>query len=244
MINNEARIGNFTSSQIYRLMGNAKIKGELSAPALTYIEEKNIERKMRRSVEGEAYSREMSWGLFLESRVHNMLGLEYELTSQETDRHPTINCWSGSKDFIVKGVKVTDLKCYQYKNFSYYTDCLLSRDTEKLKSEFPKEYWQLVSNATINGTPKAEAICYCPFRSELEEIQELALDYIEPDAWKYRWIYETPIDNLPNLEDGGFYNNLNVFEFEVPKSDIEALTNKVLEAQKKLIQFHNKALAA
>lgn len=242
MINNTLRIGNFTSSNIYKLMTNGKAKGTLSEKALTYISEKNIERKLNRSVENSGYSKDMAWGLFLEQRVHDLLGMEYQLTSNQTDQHPDINFWVGSKDLSVRGLKIGDIKCYQLLNFSYYTDCILSGDLELFKKEFPKEYWQLVSNAVINKVPKAEAVTYCPYYSELDEIREMALDYNDFDAWKYRFIYESNPEDLANLPDNGHYKNLNRFEFDVPLDDIELLKTRIETAGKLLIPFHKTVL--
>jgi hypothetical protein len=233
MINNINRIGNFTSSQIYRLVGAPK-------PRKTYIAEKNLERLLNKSIETEAYSTDMAWGTFLEQRVNDLLGMEYELCSDQTDLHPEIACWAGSKDLIVHGVKVADIKCYGLKNFAAYTDCLLTKDTDKLKAEFAKEYWQLVSNAIINRVPKAEAITYCPYRSELDEIREMALNYSGDDAWKYRFIYERSMDGLPHLQDGGYYKNLNKFEFDLPAADIDLLSKTITEVQKELVNFYAK----
>lgn len=225
----DLRNGNFTSSQAFRLCG-------APAPIKTYIAEKNLERKLNASIETDAYSQPMAWGTFLEQRVHEFLGLDYILCSDQTDVHPTIDCWAGSKDFIVTGKKIAELKCYQVKNFALYTDAILTKNTELIKAEFPKEYWQAVSNAIIAQVPVAELISYCPFESELDEIKQMAIDYIQPDAWKYRFIYEN--QSLPCIKDGGFYNNLNTFTFEVPKNDIDFLTERVLEAQKKLTEFY------
>lgn len=233
IIENISRIGNFTSSQIYRLMGSPAV-------SKTYIEERNLERQLGRSVDNEAYSNDMAWGSFLEQRVLDLLGLEYCLSSNQTDTHSEINYWSGSKDLIVIGVKISEIKCYQPKNFAKYTNALLTKDIEHIKKEFPKEYYQLVSNAIINKVPNAEAITYMPYESELEEIREMASNYDGVDQWKYRFISERDKSGLAYLPDGGFFKNLNLFEFEVPKEDKETLTERVLEAGK-LLQPYFKA---
>ncbi len=231
MINNKLRIGNFTSSNIYKLVGAPK-------PIQTYIDQKNLERRLNKSIETDAYSQAMAWGIFLEQRVFELLGMEYELCSDQTDLHPEISFWAGSKDLKVEKVKIGEIKCFQLENFAYYTDAILKKDTEYLKKEFPKEYWQAVSNSIINQVPNAEIISYCPYYSELDEIKQMALDYGGDDTWKYRFIYEKPHIELPHLDEGGFYKNLNRFEFEVPKSDRDLLTEKVKEAGKKLVKFH------
>jgi hypothetical protein len=235
ILQNTQRHGNFTSSNIYKLLSKDKSGKGFGTPALGYIEEKKIERRLGRSITTDTYSRDMAWGLFLEQRVFSLLPEGYSLESQTTDIHPTIDCWAGSKDLIVKGVKVSDIKCYQPKNFAQYSDAIISADLNVLKDNFPKEYWQLVSNAIINEVPKAEAICYMPYKSEIPFIQEMAYNYKdELTQWKYRFIYESQAPNyveLAYLPDGCSYKNLNIFEFTVPQEDIDLLTEKVLLAK-------------
>lgn len=228
---NKERIGCFTSSNIHKLMKRGRGKDEpFSKPALTYIQEKQIEVRMGRSIEVSGYSRAAAWGTFLEMFVFEKLGLAYEITSNKTDVHPTIPHWSGSKDLIVRGVKVSDLKCYQPKKFALYTDALLSKDVQRIKEEFPEEYWQLGSNAIINQVPNVEAITYMPYESELDDLRDFAANYEGSDQWKYRFIYEAPKHELAYLPDGGYYKDLNKFEFEFPKEDRELLESRVLEA--------------
>ena len=38
----------------------------------------------------------------------------------------------------------------------------MAKDAELFKKEFPKEYWQLCSNAIINDVPKVESIAFMP----------------------------------------------------------------------------------
>ena len=249
---NKERIGSFTSSNVYKLipMGSEPMNEEelhkhkednpksrkknkdagFSDAGLTYIKEKQIEIRMRRSIDVEAYSKSMFWGSFMELFVFEKLGLGYEITSDETDVHPTIKHWSGSKDLFVKGKKIAEIKCFQPKKFALYTDSLLSESVENIKEEFPKEYWQMVSNAIINDVPNAEGITYMPYESDLKEIREFAENYEGADQWKYRFIYESPKCELAYLPDVGYYKDLNRFEFEVPDKDKQLLTSRVEEA--------------
>lgn len=229
ILTNKERVGAFTSSEIYKLLGTPK-------PRATYIEEKKIERRLGRSLNVEAYSRPMAWGHFMELVVFNkFLGMEYEHLAQETKAHDSIKFWAGSTDYLVEGEKISDLKSYQPKKFCQYTDVILSEDIQALKNNFKAEYWQLVSNAIINNVSRAEAISFMPYESEIEELRKLAVDY-DPedgsDVWKYRFIAEAPLIELPYLPDGGYYKNFNRFEFEVPQEDKEILINAVLIANK------------
>ena len=69
------RIGNFTSSEIFNLMANGKKEGELGAPALTYIKECNMERRLGRQLENDQNARPTSWGNLCEGYVFSMLPL-------------------------------------------------------------------------------------------------------------------------------------------------------------------------
>lgn len=243
MIENKERIGNFTSSQIYKLMTNGKAAGSMGVPALTYIKEKQLEIRLGRSVDVEKYSPEMAWGKLMELRVFDMLPFGYELTSQKTDMHPTIKNWSGSKDVIKPVEKIGDIKCYYPKNFALFSDVLMQQDIALFREEFPQEYWQLVSNAIINEVSRVESILYCPYLSELEEIREMAENYDGDDVWQYRFIAESPSSRLPYIPDGGYYKNLITFEFEVPKEDIKALTGRVMMARS-ILQKNRSVISA
>lgn len=258
MINNVNRIGNFTSSEIFklipkgsRLMTETELKNHLelnpkskrkniddgfSAPGLTYIEEKNIERKLGRSIQTESYSKDMAWGTFLQERVLTLLPYGYKLVPNETVSHKTIPFWSGSTDFKHEFVSIiAETKSYQPKRFAKYTDAIMLQSIENLKENHPEEYWQIVSNSIINEVEFGAAISYMPYKSELAEIREMAEYYDGPDQWKYRFIAEGDEDTLAYLPDDGYYKNLNVFQFVIPQEDIDYLTNRVLEAGKLLI---------
>ena len=66
---NKNRAGNFTSSDIHKLTSTGRGIHGFGAPAITYIEEKNIERRMGVSIKQEAYSRPMAWGHLMEAWV-------------------------------------------------------------------------------------------------------------------------------------------------------------------------------
>lgn len=236
---NKIRVGNFTSSSIHKLMTLATDKVSFGKPALTYIAEKNLERKLCRSLEIEKSSRATLWGKFLEQRVHDLIGLDYEMCGSITVQHPSISFWVGSPDDKnIKESVVGDTKCYEPKNFAEYIDVLKKGDTELFKREFPKEYWQLLSNAIILGMKYIEPKVYMPYKSEIPEIREMAENADGPDQFKYRFIAEAPIVELAYLPDNNlYYKNLNIFRFEAPKADKDALTEKVEAAGKLLINL-------
>jgi hypothetical protein len=253
MIKNVLRIGNFTSSEIVALMSEptatAKKQGAIfGSTAFTYIRETNMERRLGRSLEDEKTAKPLTWGKFLESRVFGLLGLDYTLSSQETDQHPTIKFWSGSKDGLKhdEGKTVTDIKCpLTLKSFCQLVDPLydgltgmdaINKIRERHKNG-DKYYWQLVSNSIINNTRFAELIVYMPYHSELEDIKVEAQQVEAQDLSKHYWIAMASEDELPYLNDGGFYKNLNIIRFEVPQEDKDYLTERVTAAGKLLVDW-------
>jgi len=250
MIHNTIRNGNFTSSEIVALLSLAKDQKSFGKPALTYIEECNFERRLGRSLNDESNARPLTWGKLLEIRAFELLGLEYVLSSTETDRHPTIECWAGSKDGM-KHNTIIDIKApLTLKSFCQLVDPIysglsgfeaMSAIREKHK-DGEKFYWQLVSNSIINNTEFAELIIYMPYKSELDDIRLLAGSVDADQLSKHYWISMATEDDLPYLIDGGYYNNLNVIQFQVPIADKKLLTEKVLEASKMLIKSNSTSI--
>jgi hypothetical protein len=241
ILKNVHRIGNFTSSENSKLMTNGKEKGTLGKPALTYIKKKNNERRLGLSLGTESNAKPLVWGKLVEPRVFELLGLEYTYSSQETDVHPSIPYWSGSKDGMKHddGLTVFDIKCPitrdsfcdllepLYQGLTGVAAMKYIRDNHDKGEDY---YWQLVSNAVINDTKFAELIIYMPYESELGEIKMMA-DGV-PNCY---WVAMATEEELPFIKDGGYYKNLNVIRFEVPVEDKEALTQRVLLAGKMLI---------
>jgi hypothetical protein len=205
-----------------------------------------MERLLGRSLSDETNARPLTWGKIVEGRVFELLGLEYSLSSSETDPHPTIEYWSGSKDGKKEGVEggcIIEIKCpITLKSFCQLVQPLYQGLTGSAAMDSIREnhkdgekyYWQCVSNAVINNTKHAELIVYMPYFSELVEIKKMA-DGI-PNAY---FITMGGDDELPYLIDGGYYKNLNIISFEVPQSDKEALTANVLKAGKMLLNPAN-----
>ena len=234
---NRIRHGNLTSSEIFNLMSEGKAKGSIGKPFYTYVGKKNLERKLGRSIGLNKGSNSTRWGNFLEMVVNSKIGTDYELLGDKTFVHPEHSFWVGSPD--TKNThknSVGDIKCYEPENFAEYLDVLLKNDIELFKDEYPKEFWQLVSNACILGVDNIEAIVYMPYKSEIESIRDMASNYQGADQWKYRFIVESPIYELPYLPDGNkYYKDLNIIQFEVPKEYKMALTERVLMAKVLLI---------
>jgi hypothetical protein len=241
--NVEMHLGNFSSSDIVRLCGTKKVRD-------TYIQEKNTERKLGRSLNKDFYSRDTSWGHLIEYWVlQKKLGTEYALTSLDTLRHPTVNCWVGSPDALkhLIGVEtVCDVKALQLKAFCEMVDAFEKGGIQEVRNETDageKFYKQIVSNGCITGVNHGELILACPYKSELDEIRHIVNnDDNLPNPERFKWIAFAHDDELAYLPDGGHYKNLNFFQFPLPADDRMKLHDIVVEASNQLIPFKTKTL--
>jgi hypothetical protein len=256
-----SRVGNFTSSEIAAIMTDGKAKDSLGKPALTYIQECNMERRLGRSIDAEVNSRPLTWGHLVEKRVFELLGTEYQLVSSDTITHPAYDFWAGSPDAnkFDEGRTVIDIKSpITLKSFCQLVEPLYNaklsssdglvqmqhiRDNHK---DGEKYYWQLVSNSILTDSKFAELIVYAPYKNELEAIREMARSMDDEKQYRYFWLNSVADDELPFLIEGGYYKNLNTIRFEVPITDKEALIKRVELCGKDLIkkQTYDKQLQA
>lgn len=265
MINNKLRVGNFTSSEIHKLVKLGKRKmtdkelaeykklfpksratttecmNEFQEAGVTYIEKKANERRMGKSFDVGAYSQSLAWGEIMEMFVFAELGIEYKPVSAGTVLHKTLKGWAGTCDSEKhkkgKPFAASEIKCYWPENFAKYVNVILKKDVDLLRSEFPKEYWQIVSNACILGLDHGEAICFMPYEKQMDEIRDVISSLDSPHQWRYRFVVELENWQLPVLPNKGYYKSLNKFEFEIPKADKLFLTERVINANKEVINI-------
>jgi hypothetical protein len=237
MIHNTHRIGNFTSSNIYKLLARDRSGKGFGKPALTYIEECNIERITGRSITTESDARPLQWGKMCETFVFQELPTSYTLCSDETIVHPTFSFWAGSPDGTTEDA-VMDIKCpltikswfslTQGENIYGMVDGFTVQGREFSGNAYgDKYYWQLVSNAILTGKKFAELIVFMPYQEQLEAIRS------EADFQGINWIKYSTDDELPYV--GKQHKNITTIRFEVPQKDIDTLTEAVTEAGKMLI---------
>lgn len=238
-MNQELRAGNFTSSQIAALMSNDKSGKGMGAPGKTYVEERNMERRLGRSLNTEISSKPTSWGSLMEKRVlEEILGLDYKPLSTETILHPEINYWAGSPDAIKydEGNTVADIKSpFTLKSFCQFADCKSIDEIRENHKDGETYFWQLISNAILTNSKWCELIVYCPYRSEIAAIRELTQTLDHDEQSKYQWIYWANAEDIPFLPDGGFYKNLVTFRFEATEQDKNLLIGRVLQAGNLLV---------
>ena len=223
------RNGRFTSSGISALMSSGKAKGTFGKPFYTYVEEKYFETKLLRRLDNESNAKPTSWGKLVERHAFDQLGTEYNLVSQETIVHPSIELWAGSPDLVKydTGKTVCDIKCpMTLKSFCTFYECETIEEVRDKHKDGEDYYWQLVSNSILLNTKYAELIIYVPYYYELVQIRELANNY-DGDQNKVAWINWAGDDDLPYIPEESEYKNLKVIRFEVPESDKKALTERV-----------------
>ena len=230
---NKIRIGNFTSSEIWKLCKEDK-KGGFGAPALTYITEKNVERAFDLPLKTDVWSKEIAWGNWVEQFAFAKLGLEYTLSSQTTKQHELYDFWAGSADGFKGADTVFDIKC-PFTRKSFF-ELIQIDSVEKFKEVKEEYYWQLVSNAILNDCKFAEFIVYMPYFTDLIDISQAVKEF-DGDQKPFEFIFYN-VDQCPFIKDGSIkLKDLNIFRFEVPEADKVYLTKRVTEASKLLNQY-------
>lgn len=230
-----SRVGNFSSSEIYKLMSKGRGAWSIEnvgASFKTYVKEKRWERKLRRSLKGEINAKATSWGTLVEEQCFNVLDLKYSLVSKDRFRHDELSdYWTGMPDLLTDDL-VGDIKSpYTLNGFMELVDCMDS--VENFKATKPQYYWQLVSNGILCKKDKAIIVAYVPYQKDLEDIRELARTKID-DANKYAFINWAEDNELPYLPNDCDINDVQTFEFEIPQEDKDLLTERVKLAVKEL----------
>jgi len=141
-----ARLGMFTSSEIYKLMTKPKLKGEvLSEGAKTYILEK-VAESLTGIREEVPTTKAMQWGIDNEPLAKRHLARLNNWTIEETSfiKIESLN-WGGSGDGWVRELNgALEVKCLNTVNHLKEI-----RDSEDLKANLPMRFWQVLSDAYL-----------------------------------------------------------------------------------------------
>lgn len=242
MNNDKNRVAHFTSSKVPVLTLNGRGKYGFGGGAITYIEQRAMELDLGRGIDLPLNKWEVNWGKVWEPYVYWQLGAEYKMCIDQSKEHPDYHFWSGAKDFKIPN-GVSELKCYQMEKFYKYTKCLLKKDIQLLKENFKEEYWQIVSNACIDNVKFGEAISFMPTEEMLLEMKDLIenSDYVEKqlkdDPFKYKFIVDRPLWDLPFIPEHSKFPSMTKFRFEVPQEDKDFLTERVIKANELLTEI-------
>lgn len=231
-----SRVGNFSSSQIYRLMSKGRglwSNENVGAAFKSYVKEKRWERKLNRSLSKEINAKPVTWGRLVEQQAFNVLDLKYSLVSKDRFKHEKYSeYWTGMPDVLTPEL-VGDIKCpYTMESFCGLVEALKSAET--LKKHSPMYYWQLVSNSILCKKENAVLIVYCPLHKDLENIRELARTEREQLQNQYAWINWAEDDEMPFIPEKSEYSDINMLEFRVSEEDKQMLTDRVELAIKEL----------
>ena len=177
-----ARLGMFTSSEIYKLMTKPKLKGEvLSEGAKTYILEK-VAESLTGICEEVPTTKAMQWGIDNEPLAKRHLARLNNWTIEETSfiKIESLN-WGGSGDGWVREINAAlEVKCLNTVNHLKEI-----RDSEDLKANLPMRFWQVLSDAYLRECDNAVLAWFDPrinsslglftkqFRIEESDINEL-----------------------------------------------------------------------
>jgi len=177
-----ARLGMFTSSEIYKLMTKPKLKSEvLSEGAKTYILEK-VAESLTGIREEVPTTKAMQWGVDNEPLAKKHLARLNNWTIEETSfiKIESLN-WGGSGDGWVRELNAAlEVKCLNTVNHLKEI-----RDSEDLKANLPMRFWQVLSDAYLRECDVAVLAWFDPrinsslglftkqFRIEESDVNEL-----------------------------------------------------------------------
>lgn len=245
-----SRVGNFSSSEIHRLMSKGRGNWSLEnvgASFKSYVKEKRWERKLNRPLSTSVNARPTIWGTYLEKIAFDQTGLDVDLVSIDRCVHPDIECWTGAPDYVnAKKSIVGDIKCpWTLNSFCELVDIIESGNPKQLKEQKKEYYWQLVSNMILTGFDHCELKVFMPNEKQLVQIREDigAQDFHQNDQWggiltpdKVAFIELADIRELPHLPMSSGYESMYTLTFTPPSQDLIELTNRVELAQKELLK--------
>lgn len=161
---NQARIGRFTASEIFKLMTEPRNKvdkeaGKLSEGAMTYVHQK-VAEVMTGQPKSESYAYPLVYGKELEPQA-----IEYFIKKTGFSYEPAMfvpfgDHAGGSPDGYINEADGLEIKCpFQSENM---IDYLLLTDQFDLKRNHPNYYWQVMSNLLFTGKEQWHFVCYDP----------------------------------------------------------------------------------
>lgn len=233
-MDNTLRAGFFTSSQGHKVVASLK-SGKPSQTFFTYVKEVFSETLINRVGDVEIKARPVLWGSLMETVLFDRLDMGWTMTHKQTlvhDKYPEF--WSGTPDFIAEH-KIAEAKCYYPKNFGLLSAVLNKGNIGLLEDEFPKEYWQCVSNAILCKKDIAVLIAFMPYKKDLIELIQKIEDtaYLEERGLApedYYWLTRADIEQLPYLPDDSPMSDINMMEFKVPQESKDFITERMILA--------------
>lgn len=171
------RLGNFTGSQVGRLMKRGRGKdAEWSADALTYIKEIVAERLINPAVLAvpelfdqyldftTSSSKMMAWGTDNEDKAIGTYTMvrKCEVTHCGSLPHESVaSFWDSPDGLVLDEDGVIEVKCPAPKTHALYL--MGAKTPEDLLAVKPEYYWQCVAHMAVTGAEFTDWMSYCPF---------------------------------------------------------------------------------
>lgn len=180
----KARVGRFTSSEIWRLMVNPKSKsdqdsGKLSDTAMTYVFEK-VAEIMTGQCKQQGYAFPLVYGKEQEPNAIEHFCRVTGLQWREVGFFPFGDHAGGSPDGEIGDNAILEVKCPydQSKQLEY----LMLTDQWDLKRMFREYYWQCMANLLFTEKQECHFVTYDPrYQDERFQMTHLVIKPIEED---------------------------------------------------------------
>lgn len=175
-----ARLGNWTGSEIHKLMGKGRNKNEkFSETAKSYIIKVLSERMLSAEVVADdelfglyldhvgVWSKALEWGIEHEHEAHKLYEKKTgnEVTEVSSVAHADIENYAASPDgLVIAADKVIEIKCPSPETFVRYK--LMIADAADLKAVKPEYYWQVMAEMDCTGAAACDFTVYNPFMGD------------------------------------------------------------------------------
>ena len=158
------RVGRFTASEIWRLMGDPKSKtdkeaGNLSEAANTYINEK-VAEVMTGQCKQQGYAFPMVWGSEKEPEAREKFIERTGFVCEQVGFFPYTDHAGGSPDGMLNDGTILEIKC-PYDS-AKQLDYLMLTDQWDLKRMCRDYYWQCQANMLFTETEVCHFVTYDP----------------------------------------------------------------------------------
>lgn len=165
---NQARVGRFTASEMYRLMTEPRTKeakeaGKLSEGAMTYVSEK-VAETLTGQPKSEAYAYPLVYGKDLEPQAIEYFVKKTGFMYEPATFVPFGDHAGGSPDGYINDFDGLEIKCPF--NSANMVDYLMLTDQWDLKRDHPNHYWQCMSNLLFTEKEQWHFVAYDPRMTE------------------------------------------------------------------------------
>lgn len=160
----QARVGRFTSSEMWKLMVPPKGKddkesGKLSETAMQYVSDK-VAELFTGSPKVQGYGFPIAWGQQYEPEAIEYFCGQTEYIHEKVGFFPFHEHAGGSPDGIINDTDILEVKC-PYDS-GKQLDYLMLTDQYDLLRNFREHYWQCMSNLLFTKKEQCHFVTYDP----------------------------------------------------------------------------------